>query len=51
MRRTVELSREAGLRKVAYVPLNHPFMEATSKDPRFADWSRKDPAGTRARAN
>jgi len=42
MRRTVELSREAGLRNVAYVPLNHPFMEATSKDPRFADWSRKE---------
>jgi len=45
MRRTVELCREAGLRNVAYVPLNHPFMEVTSKDPRFADWSRKDPAG------
>jgi hypothetical protein len=26
---------------VAYVPLNHPFMEVTSKDPRFAGWSKK----------
>jgi len=45
MRRTVELCREAGLRNVAYVPLNHPFMEITEKDARFADWSRKDAAG------
>ncbi len=41
MRRTVELCREAGIKTVAYVPLNHPFMEVTSKDPRFAGWSKK----------
>lgn len=45
MRETVDLCRAAGLRNVAYVPLNHPFMEVTNKDPRFADWSRKDASG------
>ncbi|MGA2146314.1 MAG: alpha-amylase family protein [Bryobacteraceae bacterium] len=41
MRDTVDLSKQAGLRVVAYVPLNHPFMNSTSKDPRYADWSKK----------
>lgn len=41
MRQTVELCREAGLKNVAYVPLNHPFMHAASKDPRFAGWNKK----------
>src|SRR5205085_2361862 len=41
MRRTLELCREAGIKTVAYVPLNHPFMEVTSHDPRFAGWSKK----------
>lgn len=45
MRRTVDLCRAAGLRNIAYVPLNHPFMEITNPDPRFADWSRKDAGG------
>ena len=34
MRETVDLSKQAGLRVVAYVPLNHPFMDSTSTDPR-----------------
>jgi hypothetical protein len=41
MRQTVDLCRKANLKNVAYVPLNHPFMEVTSKDPRFAGWSKK----------
>ena len=41
MRQTVDLCRKANLKTVAYVPLNHPFMELTSKDARFADWSKK----------
>ncbi len=41
MRETVELCRKAGLKNVAYVPLNHPFMDVTSKDPRYAGWSKK----------
>jgi hypothetical protein len=41
MRETLELSRKAGLRNVAYIPINHPFMDATSKDPRYNDWGKK----------
>lgn len=41
MRKTIDLLREAGLKTVAYVPLNHPFMDTTSKDPRYREWSKK----------
>ncbi len=41
MGETVDRCRRAGLKTVAYVPLNHPFMEAGSKDPRYAGWSKK----------
>ena len=41
MRETVDLCRAAGLKVVAYVPLNHPFMDAASKDPRYQHWSKK----------
>jgi hypothetical protein len=41
MRQTVDQCHAAGLKTVAYVPLNHPFMHAASKDPRFAGWSKK----------
>ncbi len=41
MRETVDLCRRAGLKTVAYVPLNHPFMDAGSKDSRYSDWSKK----------
>ncbi len=41
MAETAELCRKAGLKTVAYVPLNHPFMEAGSKDPRYSNWSKK----------
>ena len=40
-RETVDLCKQNGMRVVAYVPLNHPFMDATSKDPRYADWSQE----------
>ena len=45
MRQTIDLCRKAAMKTVAYVPLNHPFMDVTSKDPRYADWSRKDASG------
>lgn len=45
MRQTVDQCREAGLKTVAYVPLNHPFMNTTSTDPRYADWSKKFAGG------
>jgi hypothetical protein len=41
MRETMDGCHRAGLKNVAYVPLNHPFMETASKDPRYADWSKK----------
>jgi len=41
MRETVDACRQAGLRVVAYVPLNHPFMDAASNDPRYQEWSKK----------
>ncbi|MCX6629584.1 MAG: family 10 glycosylhydrolase, partial [Candidatus Solibacter sp.] len=40
-RETVDLCKKNGMRVVAYVPLNHPFMDASSKDPRYAEWSKK----------
>jgi hypothetical protein len=45
-KRTVELCRDAGLKVVAYVPLNHPFMEVTSKDPNFQNWVKRTKDGT-----
>ena len=41
MRESLKLLREAGLRTIAYVPLNHPFMSIESKDPRYADWCKR----------
>jgi hypothetical protein len=41
VRETMDLCRKAGLKNVAYVGLNHPFMDATSKDPCYVDWSKK----------
>jgi hypothetical protein len=45
MRETLDLCRQAGLKTIAYVPLNHPFMDATSKDPRYAEWRKVDAKG------
>src|SRR3954451_11348581 len=45
MRETLGLCRQAGLKTIAYVPLNHPFMDAASKDPRYADWRKVDGKG------
>jgi hypothetical protein len=41
MRDTIDLCKKAGLRTIAYVPFNHPFMDTTSKDPRYAEWGKK----------
>ena len=41
MRETLDLCRRAGLKTVAYVPLNHPFMDTKANDPRYAGWSKK----------
>jgi len=41
MEKTVRLFHEAGLRVVAYVPLNHPFMEVNATNPNFEDWVKR----------
>jgi hypothetical protein len=45
MRETLERCRAAGLKTIAYVPLNHPFMDAASKDPRYPGWYKKTADG------
>jgi len=45
MKESLELLRKAGLRTVAYVPLNHPFMATDAKDPRYLEWCRRDADG------
>ncbi|PYQ13877.1 MAG: hypothetical protein DMF80_14010 [Acidobacteria bacterium] len=45
MEKTVRLFHEAGLRVVAYVPLNHPFMEVEAANPDYDDWVKRFPDG------
>lgn len=46
MKETLALARKAGLKTIAYIPLNHPFMEVESDNPRFTNWRRYDSKGT-----
>src|ERR1035437_10143257 len=46
MRETLTGLRKAGLRTIAYIPLNHPFMSIESNDPRYADWTKRFKDGT-----
>jgi hypothetical protein len=46
MRETLELLRKANLHTIAYIPLNHPFMSAESKDPRYPNWTRRNIDGS-----
>ena len=46
MRETLAALRKAGMHTIAYIPLNHPFMSVESKDPRYADWTRRSIDGT-----
>jgi hypothetical protein len=41
MRETADLCRAAGLKNIAYVPLNHPFMDVASHDPRYLGWCKR----------
>lgn len=38
---TAELCQKAGIKLVVYNPLNHPFMDITSNDPNYPDWTRR----------
>jgi len=44
-RETVNLFHDAGLKVVAYNPLNHPFMDVNSDNPEYRDWMRHDAEG------
>ena len=44
-RETVNLFHDAGLKVVAYNPLNHPFMDVQSNNPEYRDWMRYDAEG------
>ncbi len=44
-RRTVDLFHAAGLKVVAYNPLNHPFMDVRADNPLYRDWMRYDADG------
>lgn len=46
MLETIERCREAGLKVIAYVPLNHPFMEVRANEPRYLDWVKRFADGT-----
>lgn len=41
MRDTLQLLRKRGLRAIAYIPLNHPFMSPESHDPRYPNWAKR----------
>lgn len=45
MRQTIDLCRKAGLKTIAYFPLNHPFMNVESRDPNYLEWAKRDASG------
>lgn len=45
MRDTLQSLRKRGLRAIAYIPLNHPFMSPGSPDPRYPNWVKRFPDG------
>jgi hypothetical protein len=44
-RETIDLFHGAGLKVVAYNPLNHPFMDVQSENPEYREWMRYDADG------
>lgn len=45
MLETLRLCRAAGLRTIAYVPVNHPFMDIHDPDPSYPEWQRRGMQG------
>ena len=45
LRETVDAFHDAGLKVVAYIPLNHPFMQVGSGNPDYQDWMKRAPDG------
>jgi hypothetical protein len=46
LRETVDVFHKAGLKVVAYIPLNHPFMQVGSGNPDYPDWMKRTPEGS-----
>ncbi len=42
---TIERCHKAGLKVIAYMPLNHPFMEVRANNPRYLGWAKKSVDG------
>jgi hypothetical protein len=45
LRETLDLCHAAGLKFVAYNPLNHPFMDTQEDNPEYGEWIRRDAEG------
>ena len=45
MRETLRLCRAANLKTIAYVPINHPFMDVNDTNPNYPLWQRRDVNG------
>jgi hypothetical protein len=41
MKETVDLCHKAGLKVIAYMPLNHPFMEVRAENPLYDGWVKR----------
>ena len=46
LQRTVELFHDAGLKVVAYVPLNAPFVSVATTNSAYQDWLKRSPDGS-----
>ncbi len=45
MRETLRLCRAANLKAIAYIPVNHPFMDVNDPNPHYPSWQRRDASG------
>lgn len=45
MRETLRLCHAANLKAIAYIPVNHPFMDVNAANPRYPSWQRRDANG------
>jgi len=45
MRETLRLCHAANLKTIAYIPVNHPFMDVNDVNPLYPQWQRRDANG------
>ena len=48
MRETIRLCRAQNIKTIAYLPVNHPFMEIHDQNPHYPEWQRRDSTGGRS---